>query len=150
MRPIYNRSRRRCTVERNRHRCSLAHPALRGNRALMRLHDGFCNRQPQAGLALNFLPRFFNTIKTLENVGQFVFWDTGSGIRNDNLDACLPLLRTCRQVLVVIPASREAHPRIVDVLRDDETLGRLRRVHYAFGEALRNEQRSRELDVWDP
>ena len=66
------------------------------------------------------------------------------------LEASLPDLRACRQVLVVIPASREAHPRIVDVLRDDETLGRLRRVHYAFGEALRNEQRSRELDVWDP
>jgi hypothetical protein len=34
----------------------------------------------------------------------------------------------------------------VDLLRDDETLGRLRRIHYAFGEALRKEQMSRELD----
>lgn len=37
--------------------------------------------------------------------------------------------------LVVIPASREEHPRIVDLLRDVETLGRLCRVHYAFGAA---------------
>jgi hypothetical protein len=67
-----------------------------------------------------------------------------------DLEASLPELRACRQLLVVIPATREEHPRIVDLLRDDETLGRLRRVHYAFGEALREEQRSRELDVLDP
>ena len=70
-------------------------------------------------------------------------------LRSD-LEASLPGLRACRQLLVVIPASREEHPRIVDVLRDDETLGRLRRVHCAFGEALRDEQISRELDVLDP
>jgi hypothetical protein len=69
-------------------------------------------------------------------------------LRHD-LEACLPELRACRQLLVVIPASREDHPRIVDLLRDDETLGRLRRVHYAFGEALREEQMSRELDFLD-
>lgn len=63
-----------------------------------------------------------------------------------DLEACLPGLRACRQLLVVIPASREEHPRIVDLLRDVETLGRLRRVHCAFGEALRQEQMSRELD----
>ena len=51
---------------------------------------------------------------------------------------------------MVIPASREEHPRIVDVLRDDETLGRRRRVHQAFGEALREEQGTRELDLLDP
>ena len=67
------------------------------------------------------------------------------GLRSD-LEASLPGLRACRQLLVVIPASREEHPRIVDLLRDDETLGRLRRVHHAFGEALREEQRTRELD----
>ena len=49
----------------------------------------------------------------------------------------------------MIPASREEHPRIVDLLRDDEALGRLRRVHYAFGEALREEQMFRELDMLD-
>lgn len=67
-----------------------------------------------------------------------------------DLEACLPELRACRRLLVVIPASREEHPRIVDLLRDVETLGRLRRVHVAFGEALREEQMSRELDVLDP
>jgi hypothetical protein len=63
-----------------------------------------------------------------------------------DLEASLPGLRACRQLLVVIPSSLEDHPRIVDLLRDDETLGRLRRIHYAFGEALRKEQMSRELD----
>jgi hypothetical protein len=67
-----------------------------------------------------------------------------------DLEASLPGLRACRQVLVVIPASREAHPRIVDLLRDDATLGRLRRVHDASGEALREEQMSRELALLDP
>ena len=66
-----------------------------------------------------------------------------------DLDACLPGLRACRQLLVVIPASREDHPRLVDLLRDDETLGRLRRVHCAFGEALRAEQISREREFLD-
>ena len=55
-------------------------------------------------------------------------------IRRD-LEASLPALRACRQLLLVIPTSLEEHPRIVDLLRDDETLGRLRRVHEAFGEA---------------
>jgi hypothetical protein len=67
-----------------------------------------------------------------------------------DLEACLPELRACRQLLVVIPASREEHPRIVDLLRDDHTLDRLRRVHHAFGDALREEQISREFDVLDP
>jgi len=71
------------------------------------------------------------------------------GLRPD-LEACLPELRASRQLLVVIPTSREEHPRIVDLLRDDETLRRLRRVHHAFGDALREEQFSRELDVLDP
>jgi len=63
-----------------------------------------------------------------------------------DLEASLPGLRACRQLLVVIPASLEEHPRIVDVLRDKETLDRLRRIHCAFGEALRSEQMCRELD----
>jgi hypothetical protein len=70
-------------------------------------------------------------------------------IRRD-LEASLPVLRACRQLLVVIPASLEEHPWIVDLLRDDEALGRLRRLHRAFGEALREEQISRELDLLDP
>jgi hypothetical protein len=70
-------------------------------------------------------------------------------IRQD-LEASLPALRASRQLLVVIPASLEAHPRIVDLLRDTETLPRLRRVHLAFGEALRKEHVSREIDSLDP
>ena len=66
-----------------------------------------------------------------------------------DLETSLPGLRACRQLLVVIPASREEHPRIVDLLRDVETLGRLRRVHCAFGQALRDEQMSREVDLLD-
>jgi hypothetical protein len=67
-----------------------------------------------------------------------------------DLEASLPGLRACRQLLVVIPASREEHPRIVELLRDDEALGRLRRVHCAFGEALREAQLSRDLNLLDP
>ena len=63
-----------------------------------------------------------------------------------DLEACLPELRACRQLLVVIPASREDRPRIVDLLRNQESLRRLRRVHLTFGEALREEQLSREVD----
>jgi hypothetical protein len=70
-------------------------------------------------------------------------------IRRD-LEASLPGLRACRQLLVVIPASLEEHRRIADLLRDDEMLGRLRRLHHAFGEALREEQMSREIDLLDP
>jgi len=66
-----------------------------------------------------------------------------------DLEVSLPGLRACRQLLVVIPASLEEQPGIADLLRDDETLGRLRRVHNAFGEALREEQLSREMDSLD-
>jgi len=70
-------------------------------------------------------------------------------IRQD-LEASLPGLRACRQVLVEIPASLKEDLRIADLLRDDEMLGRLRRLHRAFGDALREEQMSRELDLLDP
>ena len=66
-------------------------------------------------------------------------------LRRD-LEGCLLGLQACRQLLIVIPASLEEHPRIVDLLRDGQTLDRLRRIHVAFGEALREEQMSRELD----
>src|SRR5262245_59827746 len=45
-------------------------------------------------------------------------------IRRD-LKATLPGLRACRQLLVVIPAALEDQPRVVDLLGDQETLGRL-------------------------
>jgi hypothetical protein len=64
-----------------------------------------------------------------------------------DLEASLPGLRACRQLLLVIPASLEDHPHIVDLLRDSQMLDRLRRLHYAFGEALREEKMSRELDL---
>ena len=63
-------------------------------------------------------------------------------IRPD-LDACLPGLRACRQLLVVIPASREEHPRIVDLIRDGETLDGLRRMHQRL---VKRSTRSRCLE----
>ena len=69
-------------------------------------------------------------------------------VRRD-LEVTLPGLRACRRLLVVIPASLEEQPRVLELLRDEETLGRLRRVHKAFGEALRQEQMSREIDSLD-
>lgn len=68
---------------------------------------------------------------------------------HQDLDASLPWLRACRQLLVVIPSSLEEQPRIVDLLADKETLGRLRRLHEAFGEALREERMAREIDALD-
>ena len=66
---------------------------------------------------------------------------------SEYLEACLPGLRTCRQLLVVIPASMEEQPRIVDLVADEAGLGRLRRIHEAFGAALREELMAREVDV---
>ena len=76
--------------------------------------------------------------------------DAELGVLRPDLEASLPGLRTCRQLLVVIPTSREDHPRIVDLLRDGETLGRLRRLHFAFGNALREAHMSREIDLLNP
>ena len=69
-------------------------------------------------------------------------------VRRD-IEVTLPGLRACRQLLVLIPPSMEEHPRVVDLLRDDETLGRLRRVHKAFGDALREERMSRQIHLLD-
>jgi hypothetical protein len=69
-------------------------------------------------------------------------------IRRD-VEATLPDLRACRNLLVVIPDSLEAQPRVMDLLRDREKLARLRRVHEAFGEALRSERSAREIDSLD-
>ena len=67
-----------------------------------------------------------------------------------DLEASLPRLQACRRLLVVIPSSLEQHPRIVDLLRKQDTLDRLRRLHVAFGEALLEERRARELALLDP
>jgi hypothetical protein len=80
--------------------------------------------------------------------GGLLSGSTPNALRAD-VEACLPELRACRQLLVVVPASREEYPRIVNLLRDDETLHRLRRLHAAFGAALREERMSRELDFLD-
>lgn len=69
-------------------------------------------------------------------------------VRKD-LEVSLPGLRACRQLLMVIPASLEEQPRVVDLLRDEETLGRLRRVHKVFGDVLREERLSREIESLD-
>jgi hypothetical protein len=69
-------------------------------------------------------------------------------VRRD-LEVTLPGLRACRELLIVIPAALEEQPRVVDLLRDEETLGRLRRVHKAFGDAVREERMSREIDSLD-
>src|SRR5262245_60730149 len=69
-------------------------------------------------------------------------------IRHD-LEEILPGLRACRQLLVVIPASFEEHPCVVDLLHNTETLVRLRRVHDTFGDALRKEQMLRQIDSLD-
>ena len=62
------------------------------------------------------------------------------------LETSLPGLQACRQLLVVIPASLEDHPCIADLLRNGQTLGRLRRIHHAIGDALREERMSREFE----
>ena len=79
---------------------------------------------------------------------ELLLGPTLDALRPD-LDATLPGLRACRHLLVVIPPSREEHPRLVELLSHDETLGRLRRVHLACGEALREVQIYRQLDVLD-
>jgi hypothetical protein len=67
-----------------------------------------------------------------------------------DLEAGLPELRRCRQLLVVIPASLEQRPRVVDLLREGEALDRLRRIHAAFGEVLQEERMRREVNLLDP
>ena len=70
-------------------------------------------------------------------------------LRND-LEVSLPGLRTCRQLLVVIPTSREEHPRIVDRFAMMRRSPGLRRLHHAFGNAFREAQMSREIDLLNP
>jgi hypothetical protein len=68
-------------------------------------------------------------------------------IRQD-IEANFASLSACRQLLGVMPAP-ETHRRIVDLLPDGEALARLRCVHEAFGEALRQKQVPREIDSRD-
>lgn len=66
---------------------------------------------------------------------------------HDDLEATLPQLRACRQLLIHIPASFE--PTLEDLLHDTETLARLARLHKTFGDALHAEQMLRQVDSLD-
>lgn len=66
-----------------------------------------------------------------------------------DLERTLPGLRACRRLLVEIPTSLEDQPRVMDILRDEEALARLRRVHQAFGELLAQERMAREIESLD-
>jgi hypothetical protein len=68
----------------------------------------------------------------------------------EEFEAILPELLACREILVSIPASFEDHPRVVDLLRDEERLGRLRRLHGALGNAIHRAHDSRSLSSIDP
>jgi hypothetical protein len=69
-------------------------------------------------------------------------------IRRD-LETSMPILEACRHLLVVVPASLEDRPLVVNLVRDGKTLPGLRRLHHAFGAALRGERASREIDSLD-
>ena len=69
-------------------------------------------------------------------------------VRQD-LHVCWPVLRRCQQLLVAVPASLEEHPRLVDLARDTVILPRLRRLHEAFGDAVREERAVREIESLD-
>jgi hypothetical protein len=81
------------------------------------------HRQPAAA------GRVFHAAKREARADQPDALDDATVVEGNRSETSLPGLRACPQLLVVIPASREEHPRIVDLLRDVETLGRLRRVH---------------------
>ena len=66
-----------------------------------------------------------------------------------DIEATLPRLRECRQMLVVIPASIDPRDLAVDPLGDPEALRRLRRLHQAFGDAIRQERMLRQVDSLD-
>ena len=68
-------------------------------------------------------------------------------IRGD-LEAAFGELQRCRNLLLAIPASMEEQPRIVDLLHD-ERLSRLRRLHRAFGDVVREERTAREIASLD-
>ena len=70
-------------------------------------------------------------------------------IRQD-LESCLPELRSRRQILVTIPSSMEEQARVVDLLKDRALLGRLRRLHHAFGDAIRHEYVTRQVGALEP
>ena len=73
--------------------------------------------------------------------------DPESGAARLELQMSLPGLQASRRRLVVVPATLEEHPRVVDLLSDPAALDQLRRLHRAFGEALADERDARERDL---
>lgn len=67
-----------------------------------------------------------------------------------DFEAGLPKLRSCREVLMVVPQSFEKQRLVVSLLNEPPTFDSLRRVHRALGEALRTEFVAREVEVLDP
>jgi hypothetical protein len=67
-----------------------------------------------------------------------------------DLEASLPHLRACRALLAFVPDSLEEQPRLIELIRDEQTLPRFRRIHQAFGDALAREQMSRGIESLDP
>lgn len=63
-----------------------------------------------------------------------------------DLDTSLPIMRTCRERLATVPMSLEEEPLIIEWIRHDETLARLRRVHELFGQALQRARVRRSVD----
>jgi hypothetical protein len=61
-----------------------------------------------------------------------------------DLEASIAGLRFSRQMFVAIPASLAEQPESAD---GEHTLSRLRRIHHAFGNALREERISREIEL---
>lgn len=69
-----------------------------------------------------------------------------ASIRAD-LDDSRPGLQACRSLLLTIPSTIESHPLLLELVRDDDRLGRLRRVHQAFADAMRGKGVSREVQA---
>lgn len=79
---------------------------------------------------------------------QFLSPPQLAAIRQD-LEASLPELQACRRLLIRIPAFMEAHPLVLDLLRDETRLERLRRLHVTFGDAIRRERVLRDVELVD-
>ena len=80
--------------------------------------------------------------------GQFLAPPQLARVHAD-LTASLSDLQSCRTLLMIVPSSDQAHQQVVESLRDPVRLARLRRLHWVFGDAIRYELVSREIDLLD-
>jgi len=80
--------------------------------------------------------------------GQLLSTQELAAIRDD-IEGSVEELRACRDILLEIPSSLETHPLVVHLLQDGEKLSRLRRLHQAFGDAIRRERAWREIALLD-